>query len=185
MTFSYLGQPVTLNADVPLLITPASAQQLRCYVQTQSIVVLFHLIPLTPPAQLVPTQVPNASSSSPELRTLLSLFDHLFHEPTTLPPPRNITHHIHLLPNTNPVNIKPYRYPYYQKFELEKQVTSMLEASLIQPSRSPFSSPILLVKKKDGCWRCFVDYRALNDITGVISKRRTNSLMNWPGIVVL
>ena len=44
-------------------------------------------------------------------------------------------------------------------------IADMLKEGIIAPSRSPFSPPIILVKKKDGTWIFCTDYRALNAIT--------------------
>ncbi|KAF5477262.1 hypothetical protein F2P56_003913 [Juglans regia] len=69
------------------------------------------------------------------------------------------------LEGTSPISTRPYRYPYYQKTEIEKIVADLLKTGVIRPSSSPFSSPVLLVCKADGSWHLCVDYRALNKET--------------------
>ena len=61
--------------------------------------------------------------------------------------------------------MRRYRYPQIQKTETKRLVKDMLAAGIIQPSSSPFSSPMLLVKKKDGGWCFCVDYRILDKAT--------------------
>jgi hypothetical protein len=97
------------------------------------------------------------------MKKILHEFSELLKEPTGLP--LVIDHCISLKEGTEPINVRPYRYAYYQKEEIEKQVHEMLNSGLIRPSASPFSSLILLVKKKDGTWRFCTDYRALNVAT--------------------
>ncbi|GJU76554.1 ty3-gypsy retrotransposon protein [Tanacetum coccineum] len=99
------------------------------------------------------------------LEQLLHGYSDVFALPKGLPPQRQFDHHIPLLPNFAPVNVRPFRYPHFQKNVLENLVQEMLDEGLIQHSSSPFSFPALLVKKKDGTWRFCVDYRALNAVT--------------------
>lgn len=54
-----------------------------------------------------------------EIQTLITMFDALFQTPQTLPSVRDIDHHIHLFPQSAPVNVWPYRYPHYQQQEIE------------------------------------------------------------------
>ena len=48
---------------------------------------------------------------------------------------------------------------------IRDEVESMLEKGVIQPSKSPYSAPIVFQTKKDGSWQFCVDYRKLNDVT--------------------
>ncbi|CAM8991067.1 unnamed protein product [Rhodiola kirilowii] len=89
----------------------------------------------------------------------------VFEPPKGLPPQRNIDHQVPLQQGAGHVKARPYRYPRYQKLEVERLVQKIMRDGIIRPSNSPFSSPVLLVKKRDGSWRFCVDYRSLNSIT--------------------
>ncbi|CAB4013729.1 Transposon Ty3-G Gag-Pol poly [Paramuricea clavata] len=64
-----------------------------------------------------------------------------------------------------PVKQLPRRLPNSLRTFVEDQVEEMLENNIIKPSNSPWSSPIVLVRKKDGTWRFCIDFRKLNDVT--------------------
>jgi len=82
-----------------------------------------------------------------------------------MPPIGDYDHAIHLIPGSVPPNIRPYRFPYSQKSEIECMVAEMLEVGEIQTSQSSFFAPVVLVHKKDGSWNMCPDYRELNNLT--------------------
>lgn len=105
------------------------------------------------------------TSVAPPLQQVLDDYKEVFTEPKGLPPARSCDQTIPLLQGSQPVNQRSYRVPYIQKAEIKKQIKEMLAAGVIQESSSPYASPIILVKKKDGTWRMCVDYRRLNELT--------------------
>jgi hypothetical protein len=96
-----------------------------------------------------------------KVEALLKEFGDMFEEPKGHP----LGHMIMQLSSILVLNLFVYRYPYFQKEEIERIVKELLESEVIRPSQSPFSSPILLVRKADGLWRMCMDYRALNNET--------------------
>ncbi|XP_061347791.1 uncharacterized protein LOC133293270 [Gastrolobium bilobum] len=157
MEFSWGGESIKLQGDQHT--TSISFNQFRKIQQQGQVASLFQLSVI----DANPTVV--SDDNHPAVTKLLQEFDELFQEPQKLPPHRQLDHHIHLQPETTPVNVRPYRYPHFQKGEIERQVQMMLDSDFIRTSTSPFSSPVLLVKKKDGSWRFFIDFRALNSLT--------------------
>ncbi|MCO5604733.1 hypothetical protein L7F22_058903 [Adiantum nelumboides] len=103
-----------------------------------------------------------------ELSNLLNQFQDVFIDdiPRELPPKRGDDDHMtELIPRSSPPNKPPYRVSQAQQEEIMRQVNELVEKGMVRPSSSPFCSPVLLVQKKDGTYRMYVDYRALNRIT--------------------
>ena len=71
-----------------------------------------------------------------------------------------------IITNTDrPVKCRPNRVPYAQQQTIDKMIDDMLTNKKITKSNSPWASPIVIVKKKDGSDRFCVDYRKLNQVT--------------------
>ena len=67
--------------------------------------------------------------------------------------------------NETPIRFKPRSFPAPLQEEIDKQVEELLSLNIIENSKSPWSFPIVPVRKKDGSVRLCVDYRKLNAIT--------------------
>uniref|UniRef100_A0A0A9D1W1 Reverse transcriptase domain-containing protein n=1 Tax=Arundo donax TaxID=35708 RepID=A0A0A9D1W1_ARUDO len=159
MRFSHKKQRITLNGikDNVKSCKLISANKVNCLLRKGDLAQVVKLNPVceTKQQEVIP----------PEVQELVQKNAAVFSEPTDLPPQRSCDHSIPLLDGAKPVNLKPYRYSPQLKDEMEKQITEMLQKGIIQHSTSPFSSPVLLVKKKDGTWRFCVDFRKLNAMT--------------------
>src|SRR5215472_10029379 len=82
-----------------------------------------------------------------------------------LPPHRPWDHVIDLIPDCNGLEGKIYPLSLVERQELDNFLNENLAAGKIRISKSPFASPILFTKKKDGSLHPVEDYRKLNDIT--------------------
>lgn len=69
------------------------------------------------------------------------------------------------LVNNEPIFTRPRRLSQIEREVVKVMIAELLEAQIIRPSNSPYASPMLLVKKKDGGNRLCVDYRELNKAT--------------------
>ncbi|UYV77349.1 hypothetical protein LAZ67_15000598, partial [Cordylochernes scorpioides] len=67
--------------------------------------------------------------------------------------------------DAKPIKHKPYRVSAKERTIIKDQIDEMLEEGIIRQSSSPWSFPVILVKKRDGKYRFCVDYRKLNEVT--------------------
>lgn len=85
--------------------------------------------------------------------------------PTELPPLRDIQHQVDLLPGAILPNL-PHCQPNPKEQHILQQIVEvLLQKQFIYPSISPFAGPALIVSKKDGAWRLYIESRVINLIT--------------------
>ncbi|KAA3474134.1 DNA/RNA polymerases superfamily protein [Gossypium australe] len=98
-------------------------------------------------------------SSVRNVQTVKEFADVFPEELPGLPPDHEVEFGIDLLPGTVPVSIAPYRMAPKELMELKAQIQELLDRGFIRPSVSPWGTPVLFVKKKDGAMRMCIDYR--------------------------
>jgi hypothetical protein len=104
-------------------------------------------------AQLHAIQAIEIPSVPQDLQSILSKHQVVFSTPHGLPPSHGV--HDHSIPHVPRIllpNILPYRHPFSQKNEIEKMVQELLNVGVIYPSTSPYSSPMVMVLKKEVSW---------------------------------
>ena len=155
ITFTYNNQEITLTGEP---ITPplfASYHHIQHDLHTDSIASL-HLLTYAPTQDSLPTASEPTTVSidslppttPPEVTNVLQAYPQIFQKPHGLPTSRPHDHKIPLNPNTPPINVKPYRYPHSQKDAMTSIIHDILKEGIIIPSNIPYSSPVLLVRKK-------------------------------------
>lgn len=108
MQFIHEGRVVELKGDTNGTLNIITPPHFRRMARSQAKGVYCH-ISLFPEAVTILQDIP------PAIQPILIKFTHLFQQPWCLPPERDIDHHIHLLPQSTPINMRPYRYPHFQK----------------------------------------------------------------------
>ena len=93
------------------------------------------------------------------IQELVSNYDDVL---TNKPGCTNLAHHHINLSTREPIRTRPYQVPYALREELNDEIDEMMNLGIIRESKSPYASPVVMVKNKDGTNRVCIDYRKLN-----------------------
>jgi transposase InsO family protein len=109
---------------------------------------------------------PNLSEKqNAELKKLLFQYSDIFvKHPDDLTRTHLAKHYIDT-GNSMPIRQRPYRASFKERQEISKHCADMLSRGIIEPSCSPWASPVVLVSKPDGTWRFCCDFRKLNAVS--------------------
>ena len=110
----------------------------------------------------------NSTLTSPQrdqLKQLLSNYSDIFATHDRDLGRTDLASHTISLENSTPIRQRPYRVSPANKPHISTHIQEMLDHNIIRPSQSPWSSPVIIIPKKDGGTRFVVDYRKLNQVT--------------------
>ena len=147
-------QPVSHGTLCPII----SSVDFDKHIQADDIIYTCH----------VTAQDTNLDSNHDKVQIILDQYKDVFPDelPAEIPPERSIYHTIPLKDNNAvPPARKQYRLSQPELEECKQQVTALLAKGHIQPSCSPYGSPVLFVKKATGGLRMCIDFRGLNEQT--------------------
>ncbi len=119
-----------------------------------------------------------AAAQKTELQHLVGQFSDVF---SPLPGQTRVLQHDVRTPPGTIVRQRPYRIPEARRHAVEEGVQEMLKLGVIEPSRSPWSSPIVMVPKPDGTLRFCNDFRRLNEVSEFDGYRCRGSTSCWNG----
>ena len=145
------------SADFGLLSTPQVDRAVRtgCTVFTVQV------------EQADDSPYPSLDEVNPRAKPIVAEYIDVFPKdlPSHLPPDRAVGHTIPLEPGASPPFSGMYRHSPLELQEIKAQVAKLLSQQRIEPSSSPYGSPVIFVQKKDGSLRMCVDYRRVNALT--------------------
>ena len=84
---------------------------------------------------------------------------------TSVPGRTDLIQHDIKLSTSEPIRSKGYPVPFKARDVMDSEIKEILELGVIEKSVSPYSSPVVLVPKKDGSVRFCIDFRKLNKVT--------------------
>ncbi|XP_062585038.1 uncharacterized protein LOC134246689 [Saccostrea cucullata] len=97
-----------------------------------------------------------------QIQRLVEEFGDIF---TDVPKKTPLTKHSVKTSTDVPIHMKPYPIPYALQDQVKRELQQMMDLGIIEETDSPYSAPVVLIKKSDKSLRFCVDFRELNNVT--------------------
>ncbi|KAF7828429.1 Ty3/gypsy retrotransposon protein [Senna tora] len=114
ISFRRGDEDVRLQGEALLCQEPLMGRGVKKLADENSLACLYSM------RQILEPDIPARAKVPPKIQDVINRFAAIFGDPIHLPPARDVDHKIDLLPGSNPVAVRPYRYPHFQKTEIER-----------------------------------------------------------------